>query len=160
MSSWGKMMLNDFTGWLGCWIFSCLKRCFIRIFRFTYLCAQYSVKTTWGALYIKLEGSIPWNSGHSIHIFGAIAQDNFLKIEALGSAILWQRKHPLFTNGLCLLKESKITSLASVGVTGVSSISLTVPEMLQCNQLQLALRTLIRLLSTTLSENGTFLSKY
>lgn len=58
---------------------------------------------------MKLEGSIPCNSGHSIHIFGAIAQDNFFKIEALGSAILWQRKHPVFTNGLCLLKEGKIT---------------------------------------------------
>lgn len=32
--------------------------------------------------------------------------------------------------------------------------------MLGCNQLQLALCTLRRMLSTTLFENGTFLSKY
>ena len=91
---------------------------------------------------------------------GAAVQVNFLKIEALGSAILWQRKHPLFTNGLCLLKESKITSLTFGGVTEVSGISMEVSEVLRCNQLQLGLCNLVRLLSTTLFENGTFLSKY
>lgn len=40
---------------------------------------------------------------------GQYNQDNFFKIDALGSAILWQRKHPVFTNGLCLLKEGKTT---------------------------------------------------
>jgi len=76
-------------------------------------------------------------------VVGQQTNCNFLKPEALPSAILQQRGHPAIANGLCLLKGGEMTSSTVVGATEANGVSVEGSGMLRCNRLQSALCTLV-----------------